>query len=134
MTERHIFHLAIPVKDLTKTKHFYLDTLNAKVGRENDEWLDIMLWGHQITLHKRPDEVLGKDEQGKRHFGVVLPWSEWEDLSAQFKGRKVNFLSEPKILKQGCHDEQAKMFFQDPSNNIIEVKAYRDFNKTFNLS
>jgi extradiol dioxygenase family protein len=41
------------------------------------------LWGHQITFRLRPDEVLAPDQQGKRHFGVVLPWAEWEALAPE---------------------------------------------------
>jgi hypothetical protein len=58
MKSRHIFHLSIPVADLAAAKRFYVDVLEAQVGRENEEWLDILLWGHQITLQRRPDEVL----------------------------------------------------------------------------
>src|SRR6185295_5630487 len=75
---RHIFHLSLPVADLAAAKRFYVEVLEAKVGRENEEWLDILLWGHQITLQKKPDEVVPLAQQGKRHFGVTLPWNEWE--------------------------------------------------------
>lgn len=125
--------MAIPVRDLSETKQFYLELLDARVGRENEEWLDILIWGHQITLHKRPDEILGREEQGMRHFGVVLPWADWEILSAALQKRKVKFYLEPALKNAGTDSEQAKMFLQDPSNNIIEIKAYRDFNKTFNV-
>jgi hypothetical protein len=31
---------------------------------------------HQITLQRSPEEVLPLERQGKRHFGVILPWAE----------------------------------------------------------
>jgi len=133
MTNRHIFHLAIPVKELDETKDFYLNVLGATIGRENEKWLDILMWGHQITLHNRPDEVLAKDEQGMRHFGVVLPWEEWKALAASLQEQNSVFLAEPEVKYSGEVNEQAKMFLQDPSNNIIEMKAYRNFDKVFGL-
>ena len=51
--ERHIFHLSIPVSELAVAKKFYVEALGATVGRENADWLDILLWGHQITLQHR---------------------------------------------------------------------------------
>src|SRR5262245_17422092 len=93
-----IFHLSIPVSDLAAAKRFYVDALGATIGREHDDWLDVLLWGHQITLQHRPDEVLPPDRQGKRHFGVVLPWDEWELLAGRVRRSGFTFKSAPAIL------------------------------------
>ena len=68
--ERLIFHLSIPVHDLDEALAFYQTAVGAVVGRRSVDWLDVLMWGHQVTLQLRPDEVLGPNEQGKRHFGV----------------------------------------------------------------
>jgi len=128
--ERYIFHLAFPVADLAASKDFYCRVLGAGVGRENSEWLDVLLWGHQITLHRRPDEVLSKERRGKRHFGVVLPWSEWQALADRLRRDGVAFLEEPAVLLAGAPEEQAKLYLEDPSHNVIEIKAYRDLDAT----
>lgn len=130
MTERYIFHLAFAVSDLEAAKQFYIGLLGAQIGRENSEWLDILLWGHQITLHLQPNEVLPLEQQGKKHFGVVLPWSEWEKQAHFLKAQGHQFLSEPAVLLSGTPEEQAKFYLKDPSNNIIEIKAYRNFDRT----
>src|SRR5262249_23287623 len=78
MTTRYPFHLSIPVSDLPSAKRFYVEVLGGRAGREREEWLDILVWGHQITLQLQPEEVLPADRQGKRHFGVVFPWAVWE--------------------------------------------------------
>jgi extradiol dioxygenase family protein len=132
MTERYIFHLAFPVGDLSASKQFYVDILGASIGRENAEWLDILLWGHQITLHLRPDEVLSRERQGKRHFGIVLPWPEWERLAERIRTQSIAFYREPEVLLEGTPEEQAKFYLEDPSNNVIEIKAYRNFSTTLN--
>jgi uncharacterized protein len=133
MSTRHIFHLSIPVAELGQAKRFYVEVLGARVGRENDEWLDILLWGHQITLQRRPAEVRSLRDQGKRHFGVVLPWPEWEKEAKRLAESGVSFLEQPSVLLQGTSEEQAKMYLNDPSHNVIEIKAYRDVAATLGL-
>ena len=124
---RRIFHLSIPVADLEQASHFYQRFLGATVGRTADDWVDILLWGHQITLQHRPDEVLPRAAQGKRHFGVVLPWTEWQALGAKLESLGTEFLEPPVALHESTPMEQAKLYIQDPSHNVIEIKAYRDF-------
>ena len=124
---RYIFHLSIPVDDLPAAREFYEQTLGAKPGRTEVDWHDVLLWGHQITLQLRPDEVMAADAQGKRHFGVVLPWLEWERLAASLVAAEVPFLKAPAILEEGTPGQHAKLYLQDPSNNILEIKAYKDF-------
>jgi hypothetical protein len=85
MTARHILHLSIPASELTSAKRFYVEVLGATLGREKEEWADLLLWGHQITLQHRPDEVLPLAKQGKRHFRVVLPWAIWERETARIQ-------------------------------------------------
>jgi hypothetical protein len=133
MAERYIFHLSLPVSDLASAKRFYVEVLGAAVGRENAAWLDVLLWGHQITLHHRPDEVLPPDRQGKRHFGVVLPWDDWEREAARIERLGAGFLGSPGIEMAGTDDEHAKFYLNDPSGNVIEVKAYRNVARTLKL-
>jgi extradiol dioxygenase family protein len=127
---RPIFHLSIPVADLNAAKQFYTDVLGARVGRTTDDWLDVLLWGHQITLQRRPDDVLSPVAQGKRHFGVILPWAEWEALGARLRARNVPFRSPPAVTNAGTPQEQGKIYLADPSHNVIEIKSYRNLAAT----
>jgi len=132
MTERFVFHLALPVNDLEASKRFYVRVLGARVGRETAEWLDVLLWGHQLTLHHRPGETLPRDRQGKRHFGVVLPWTDWERLADHVRA-DASFMRAPEIFEAGTRDEHGKFYLEDPSHNVIEIKAYRDAGTTLKL-
>ena len=134
MSARHIFHLSIPVSDLQAAKRFYVEVLDASIGRENPDWLDVLLWGHQVTLQLRPSEVLPPRQQGKRHFGVTLPWAEWELAGKRVVASGVVFLAEPRVYQSGLPDEHAKFFLSDPSHNVIEIKAYRDVQAALGLS
>ena len=92
-----------------------------------------MLWGHQITLQHRPDEVLPVERQGKRLFGVVLPWNVWRDEVARIEGAGAGFLESPAVKLVGTDDEHAKAYLADPSGNVIELKAYRNVQQTLGL-
>ena len=45
----------------------------------------------------RPDEVLPPGSQGKRHFGVVLPWREWEQLERALHDADIRLLAAPEV-------------------------------------
>lgn len=124
--QRPVFHLSFPVRDLVAAKAFYCGRLGASLGRDNDEWSDILLFGHQLTLHHRPDEVLPPEMRGVRHFGAILPWHEWERLGTRLQREGIAFVRPPTISAAGTTEEHGKMLFCDPSDNLIEIKAYRN--------
>ena len=137
MTEVRPFHLAFPVHDLEEARQFYAGLLGCPTGRESSEWIDFDLYGHQIVAHLAAPEraattnkVDGKDVP-VRHFGVILEWSEWEKLADKLKAAKVKFVIEPGVRFKGKAGEQATMFFQDPSGNALEFKAFRDESRIF---
>ena len=120
-----IFHLAFAVNDLDAARRFYIEILGARPGRLRQNWADVHLFGAQITLHLKADEVPERGRHGVRHFGATLPWPRWEALSAELATRGVHFASKPEITLAGTHEEQAKLYLCDPSGNLIEIKAYR---------
>lgn len=124
--QRPIFHLSFPVRDLAAAKAFYCDFLGASIGRDNGQWADILLFGHQLTLHHRPAEVLSPELRGVRHFGAILPWHDWEALGAGLQRKGIVFVRPPTISDAGTMEEHGKMLFCDPSDNLIEIKAYRN--------
>ena len=127
---RYIFHLSFPVADLDAAKRFYVEVLGACVGRTIADWLDVLLWGHQITLQRRPQDVLAPEAQGKRHFGVVLPWAEWEALADRLVASGTPLLAPPAVSNRGTPQELGKIYLSDPSHNVVEIKAYRDLAAT----
>jgi len=124
--DRPVFHLSFPVVDLAAAKAFYCGALGATAGRDSGDWVDILLFGHQLTLHNRPGEVLPPDQQGVRHFGAILPWQDWMALGAKLEKQGCAFLRPPTVTGVGTEHEQGKMLLCDPSNNVIEIKAYRN--------
>ncbi len=128
------FHLAVPVADLAEARSFYGGLLGCPEGRSSAEWVDFDFFGHQLVAHldhtaaaRKPvhNAVDGK-EVPIPHFGVVLEWQHWHELAARLRAAAVRFGIEPGIRFQGRIGEQATMFFQDPSGNALEFKAFRD--------
>jgi extradiol dioxygenase family protein len=133
------FHLAIAVNDLEESRRFYTGLLGCAEGRSSPEWVDFDVFGHQLTVHldtsgapRRPlhNAVDGKDVPIP-HFGVVLAWQAWHDLADRLRAAGMRFGIEPGIRFRGQVGEQATMFFQDPSGNALEFKAFRDLSQLF---
>ena len=137
MTEIQPFHLAIPVSDIEEAVEFYTEVLGCGVGRRAERWVDFNFFGHQVSAHLVEQLSLvdtnpvDGDRVPARHFGVVLEWNAWQELSKRLQGRKMDFLIAPKIRFEGEPGEQATMFFYDPSGNALEFKSFRDLNSLF---
>jgi extradiol dioxygenase family protein len=128
---RPIFHLAFPVSDLAEAERFYVTNLGAIVGRRTAAWIDLLLFGHQLTIHERPEEVLGPEARGVRHFGLILASDDWHALAESLSAKRVAFVRGPSIEHQGTVLEEGKILLADPSGNLIELKTYRNFEAVF---
>ena len=132
------FHLAFPVHSLAAAREFYGSTLGCSEGRSSEGWVDFNFYGHQIVAHLAADEAglaprNEVDGHGVpvRHFGIVLPMKEWDELASRLKEAKTEFIIEPYTRFEGQPGEQSTMFFLDPSGNAIESKAFADITKLF---
>ena len=132
------FHLAFPVRDLAAARQFYGATLGCPEGRSAPDWVDFNFYGHQIVTHLAPDETglaqrnnVDGDAVPVRHFGVVLPMTEWQTLAMRLQHKGIDFLIEPHVRFKGQPGEQATMFFLDPSGNALEIKAFADIGRLF---
>jgi len=127
------FHLAFPVHDLEAARSFYGGVMRCEEGRSSDHWIDFNFFGHQIVTHLDPstravaihNPVDGHDVPVP-HFGIILTMAQWEELSVRLKAAGTHFGIEPHIRFKSEIGEQATMFFQDPSGNALEFKAFAD--------
>ncbi len=132
------FHLAIPVHNLEECRKFYREILDCEEGRSSDHWVDFNFFGHQLVIHlqaKSTEKVEVKPVDGKEvpvpHFGVVIPWEKFSQLSDQLREKRIAFIIEPYIRFKGAPGEQATMFFLDPAGNALEFKAFKDADQLF---
>ncbi len=128
------FHLAIAVNDMEESRSFYGGLLGCSEGRSSDTWIDFDFFGHQLVVHlahgikiKRKGEnpVDGKSVSVP-HFGVVLEWEKWHILRDELTQKGVQFIIDPYIRFEGLPGEQATLFFQDPFENVLEFKSFKD--------
>ena len=132
------FHLAIPVSDLQTSLIFYEDMLGCGRGRESADWVDLNFYGHQLVLHRvtttegpSASNPVDGEQVPVPHFGVVLPWPDFESLAEQLASRGAVFEIQPTTRFAGRVGEQRTFFLRDPSGNCLEFKAFRDPSRLF---
>ncbi|MEM7395511.1 MAG: VOC family protein [Verrucomicrobiota bacterium] len=131
------FHLAIQVRDIDEARDFYGNRMGLPEGRSDTNWIDFNMFGHQVVTHLNPN--LGPEGRVPSHrnpvdchavpvphFGVVLTIPEWEQLAERCRSFVDEFIIEPYVRFKGEPGEQCTMFFEDPSGNAIEFKAFAD--------
>lgn len=124
------FHLAIPVDDLDAARRFYGQVLGCPEGRSSESWIDFDFRGHQLVVHRAPRAAITRnqvdgDAVPVPHFGLVLPWAEWEALAARITAAGVEFELAPHVRFAGLPGEQGTFFLFDPAGNALEFKAMR---------
>lgn len=135
------FHLALPVTDLARSRAFYLALFGCPIGRSDERWVDLDFFGHQLVLHQVEAGAdgtlttdLGANDVDREHvpvphFGVVLEWEAWQALADELREQAeipLDWIIEPTVRFAGRVGEQATMFFRDPDDWAIELKAFRD--------
>ena len=134
------FHLAIQVRNIAEAREFYGSLLECAEGRSDKNWVDFNLYGHQLVCHL--NETIGKNGKVKSHtnpvekndvpvphFGVVLEMDGWYKLAEKLQKKEISFIIEPTVRFKGDTGEQATMFFEDPSGNTLEFKAFKNRKK-----
>ena len=134
----NVFHLAYTVGDLDSARRFYGELLGCQEGRSTDTWVDFNFFGNQLSLHV--GELVKRSKTTSKvenisvpipHFGCVLDWNSFHDLSDKLQSADIKFIVEPSVRFQDLLGEQATMFFEDYSGNAIELKAYRNPSEVF---
>ena len=127
------FHLAFPVCEIEATRTFYSEVLECVVGRESERWIDFNFFGHQITAHVGEGNETAPTRNRvdnkavpARHFGVILEWDDWDRLVSRLRRFEVPFYIAPYTRFEGEVGEQRTFFVQDPSQNFLEFKCFRD--------
>ena len=132
------FHLAFPVYNINITIQWYTAMLNCSIGRKSERWVDFNFFGHQISAHLI-DQELTQDKTNvvdghnipSRHFGIILEMEQWKILVNQLNKKNIKYLIEPNTRFKGEKGEQATFFIKDPSNNVLEFKAFINDNQIF---
>lgn len=135
--ESRAFHYAFLVRDIEEARRFYVDVIGCREGRSTATWIDLDLFGNQLSAHlgtpPPPANVGHVDgiEVPLPHFGAVVSFEDYDRLAARLTAAGVAFIVAPRIRYPGQPGEQGTFFFLDPSGNALELKAFRNPQEMF---
>ena len=131
------FHMSLPCLSIKETKSFYVNSIGAAVGRHTQNWIDINLFGHQITFIKsgkfdfnNPNYVFEGKILPSFHFGVIVDSMAWKKIYANLKEAGLELVTETTFL-EGKTGQHASYFVQDPNGYMLEFKCFKKPNETF---
>ena len=131
------FHLSLPCTSIGRTKDFYLNVIGAQLGRNTTQWLDINLFGNQITYtksgefnfmskpYKLEDHVLPSF-----HFGVIVDRKTWDMLHSKISAVMNESITAVTFLT-GNKGEHTSFFVTDPNGHTLEFKTFLKNKETF---
>jgi len=124
----HLFHLAIPVSDLDEARHFYVTQLGCKLARTYPDRITLDFFGDQVVCHlTEPEPRTRPLSLYPRHFGVTFVKRKHFDLVYELAQlRKIQFFRDVSTRFGGTPEEHRTFVLQDPFDNLIEFKHYRD--------
>ncbi len=132
MINAPIFHLAIPINNITEAKQFYGLSLGCEVGRENKAAVIFNFYGTQLVghiSHKKLNRQLGIYP---RHLGLILPTKlDWQTICDRATEKQLTFYEQPKLRFPGQLLEHYSFFLEDPFHNLLEFKYYSDSSVIF---
>ncbi|WP_053990954.1 VOC family protein [Mangrovimonas sp. TPBH4] len=131
------FHLSLPCLSISKTKLFYTNVLEAKLGRSSQNWVDIDLFGHQITFTQSgafnfdyKSYSFGGQVLPSFHFGVILDRRLWTVLFQKLKQKEV--VEKPQLeFLSGKTGEHQSFFLKDPNDYTVEFKCFTNPEEIF---
>ena len=131
------FHLSLPCKNIENTKAFYLNILGAERGRNTDTWLDVNLFGHQLTFteagdfdfnfksYRFNDQILPSF-----HFGIIVDVDTWGKTYSRLLSENLDVTTEATFLENKV-GEHLSFFVTDPNGYKVEFKSFKNNNEIF---
>ncbi|WP_245794674.1 VOC family protein [Flaviramulus basaltis] len=129
--------MSLPCIGVKETKGFYIN-IGASLGRTTQNWVDINLFGHQITFIKagkfhfnNPNYVFEGKILPSFHFGIILDLKTWNSIYAKLKEQSLNVVTESTFLKDKM-GEHTSFFIKDPNDYMLEFKSFKKSKDIFN--
>ena len=125
------FHMSLPCLSVKETKNFY-ESIGASLGRTTQSWVDINLFGHQITFIKagkfnfsNPNYVFEGKILPSFHFGVIVDFKTWNDVYSKLKNQDLELVEQTTFLKDTI-GEHTSFFVKDPNDYMLEFKSFKN--------
>lgn len=133
------FHMSMPCYSVSKTKDFYIDVIGAELGRSSTQWVDINLFGNQITFTKAGEfNFIYRTYKFENavlpafHFGVIVDHETWRLLYEKLRETKHELIQEVTFLKSKL-GEHTSFFIQDPNGHMVEFKTFANQKDIFSI-
>ena len=126
MSDRQLFHLAIPITDTEQAKAFYGKALGCDIGRENIGAVIFNFYGNQLVAHMTREPLKPQKGVYPRHFGMTfLEEADWQKTLERAEEHQLTFRDRPRLRFPGKLTEHKTFFLEDPFFNLLEFKWYR---------
>ncbi|MDG1821922.1 MAG: VOC family protein [Flavobacteriaceae bacterium] len=132
-----LFHISLPCADIEKTTNFYINILGCEMGRNAQHWVDINLFGHQVTFtevgkfsFENPNYVFEGKVLPSFHLGVIVNLDVWNTLYGKLSDEDCEIVHQKRFLnaKKGEH---LSFFVKDPDRYMLEFKSFKNNNEIF---
>lgn len=131
------FHMSLPCLSVKETKNFYANIIGASMGRSSQTWVDVNLYGHQLTFIKAqkfnfnsPNYVFEGKILPSFHFGVIVDEATWKNIYKTLKEKKLELVDDSLFLKDKAGEHQS-FFIKDPNDYMLEFKCFKNQNSIF---
>jgi extradiol dioxygenase family protein len=132
------FHVSLPCISVKSTKTFYVDNIGASLGRRTQNWVDINLFGNQLTFIKAekfsfnfPNYVFEGKILPAFHFGIIVDLKDWEKIYSRLNEQKLDLVTQATFLKDET-GEHVSFFIKDPNDYMLEFKSFKNSTDIFN--
>jgi extradiol dioxygenase family protein len=132
-----LFHLSLPCNNINETKSFYKDIVGAELGRQTNNWIDVNLYGHQITFTQagrfnfnNPNYVFEGKILPSFHFGIILGKEKFKHIHSKLSDMKLDLVNQSTFLKNKP-GEHISFFVKDPNHYMLEFKYFKEADSVF---
>ncbi|MAX71313.1 MAG: bleomycin resistance protein [Flavobacteriaceae bacterium] len=133
------FHMSLPCLNVEETKDFYINNIGAFLGRTNENWVDINLFGHQLTFiqaekfnFNSPNYVFEGKILPSFHFGVIIDVDNWGKIYTKLTKQELEVVTQTTFLKDKT-GEHLSFFINDPNDYMLEFKSFKDPKAMFKI-
>lgn len=134
------FHLALPCENLEDTRQFYVNTLGGQQGRSSEKWMDIGLYGNQLTFTDTgtfnfsfKNYTLSGQILPTFHFGVVVDRDTYWRLHNRLSQDNLDVTTEISFLENKV-GEHLSFFITDPNGYMVEFKSFKNAKEIFSTA
>ncbi|WP_460218514.1 VOC family protein [Psychroserpens sp. MEBiC05023] len=134
---KKLFHLSLPCNSIVETKKFYVDTIGGSLGRYANNWVDINLFGHQLTFTQvgkfdfnNPNYTFEGKVLSSFHFGIILDIDSWGKMYSKLANQNLELTTQTTFLKNQS-GEHLSFFVKDPNGYMLEFKTFKKDDEIF---